>query len=42
MTLRSLASTEPVATRDSLKAVTKVETFVDHEGVRSRNIVTYK
>jgi hypothetical protein len=42
MTLRSLASTEPVATRDSLKAITKVETFVDHEGVRSRNIVTYK
>jgi len=42
MTLRSLASVEPVSTRDSLKAVTKVETFVDHEGVRSKNIVTYK
>ena len=42
MTLRSLASVEPVSTRDSLRSVTKVETFVDHEGVRSRNIVTYK
>jgi hypothetical protein len=42
MTLRSLSSVEPVSTRDSLRAVTKVETFVDHEGVRSRNIVTYK
>jgi hypothetical protein len=42
MTLRSLASVEPVSTRDSLKATTKVETFVDHEGLRSRNIVTYK
>ena len=42
MTLRSLASMEPVSTRDSLKAVTKVETFVDHDGVRTRNIVTYK
>ena len=42
MTLPSLASVEPVATRDSLKAVTKVETFVDHDGLRSRNIVTYK
>jgi len=42
MTLRSLSSVEPVSTRDSLKAVTKVETFVDHDGLRSRNIVTYK
>jgi hypothetical protein len=42
MTLRSLTSTEPVATRDSLRSVTKVETFVDHDGVRSKNIVTYK
>jgi hypothetical protein len=42
MTLRSLASVDPVSTRNSLKAVTKVETFVDHDGVRSRNIVTYK
>jgi hypothetical protein len=42
MTLRSLASVEPVSTRDSLKAVTKVETFVDHDGLRSRNIVSYK
>jgi hypothetical protein len=42
MTLRTLASVEPVSTRDSLKATTKVETFVDHEGLRSRNIVTYK
>jgi hypothetical protein len=42
MTLPSLASVEPVSTRDSLRAVTKVETFVDHEGVRSRNVVTYK
>jgi hypothetical protein len=42
MTLRSLASVEPVSTRDSLRAVTKVETFVDHDGVRSKNIVTYK
>ncbi len=42
MTLSSLASTEPVATRDSLRAVSQVETFVDHEGVRSRNIITYK
>ena len=42
MTLRSLSSTEPVATRDSLKKVSRVETFVDHEGLRSKNIVTYK
>lgn len=42
MTLRSLASVEPVSTRNSLKAVTKVETFVDHDGVRSKNIVSYK
>ena len=42
MKLSSLSCTEPVATKDSLKAVTKVETFVDHEGLRSRNIVTYK
>jgi hypothetical protein len=42
MTLRSLASVDPVSTRNSLKAVSRVETFVDHDGVRSRNIVTYK
>jgi hypothetical protein len=42
MTLRSLASVEPVSTRDSLKAISQVETFVDHDGVRSKNIVTYK
>ena len=42
MTLSSLASIEPVATRDSLRAVSQVETFIDHEGVRSRNIITYK
>ena len=42
MTLRSLASVEPVSTRNSLKAVSRVETFVDHDGVRTRNIVTYK
>jgi hypothetical protein len=42
MTLRSLASVEPVSTRNSLKAVSRIETFVDHDGVRSRNIVTYK
>ena len=41
MTLRSLSSVEPVATRDSLKAVTKVETFVDHDGLRTRNVVSY-
>jgi hypothetical protein len=42
MTLSSLASVEPVAAKDSLKATTKVETFVDHEGLRTRNVVTYK
>jgi len=42
MTLSSLASVEPVATKNSLKATTKVETFVDHEGLRTRNVVTYK
>jgi hypothetical protein len=42
MTLSSLASVEPVAAKDSLKAVTKVETFVDHDGLRTRNVVTYK
>jgi hypothetical protein len=42
MTLRSLASVEPVSTCNSLKASSRVETFVDHDGVRSRNIVTYK
>lgn len=41
MTLRSLASVEPVSTRNSLKAVTKVETFVDHDGLRTRNVVAY-
>jgi hypothetical protein len=41
MTLSSLASVEPVATRDSLKAVTRVETFVDHDGLRTRNVVSY-
>jgi hypothetical protein len=42
MRLSSLSSVEPVATRDSLKAVKKVETFVDHEGLRTRNVMTYK
>jgi hypothetical protein len=42
MVLSSLDSTEPVATRDSLKAVTKVETFIDHEGVRTRNVISYR
>jgi len=42
MVLSSLDSTEPVATRDSLKAVSKVETFVDHEGVRTRNVISYR
>lgn len=37
MVLRSLDSVEPVATRDSLKAVTRVETFVDHDGLRTCN-----
>ena len=42
MKLTSLSSTEPVATKDSLKAVTKVDTFVDHDGLRTRNVVIYK
>jgi hypothetical protein len=42
MVLSSLDSVEPVATRDSLKAVTKVETFIDHEGVRTRNVISYR
>jgi hypothetical protein len=42
MVLSSLASVEPVARQDSRKAVTKVETFVDHEGLRTRNVVMYQ
>jgi hypothetical protein len=42
MKLTSLSSVEPVTTKDSLKAVAKVETFVDHDGLRRRNVVTYK
>ena len=41
MRLRSLEDTAPVSTVDSKKARTIVETFVDSEGLRTKNITTY-
>jgi hypothetical protein len=42
MVLPSLDSVIPVAKKDSAKRHTHKETFVDHEGLRTRNIVTYR
>jgi hypothetical protein len=42
MVLPSLTSIKSVPTVDSAKAVTIKETFVDHDGVRTRNIITYR
>ena len=42
MVLPSLDSVMPVATKDSAKRHVHTETFVDHDGLRTRNIVTYR
>jgi len=42
MVLPSLDSVAPVPTVDSAKAYTHAETFIDHDGLRTRNIVTYR
>jgi len=42
MVLPSLDSVQPVAQTDSAKRHTHKETFVDHDGFRTRNIVTYR
>ena len=42
MVLPSLDSVIPVAKKDSAKRHVHTETFVDHDGLRTRNIVTYR
>jgi hypothetical protein len=42
MVLPSLDSVQPVAKKDSAKRHVHAETFVDHDGLRTRNIVTYR
>jgi len=42
MCLKSLESTDSVPQRNSLKKRVIKETFADHDGLRERNIVTYK
>jgi len=41
MVLASLSSVEAVVTKDSTRRVVNVETFVDHDGLRTRNIISY-
>ena len=42
MVLPSLDSVIPVLNKDSAKRHVHAETFVDHDGLRTRNIVTYR
>jgi hypothetical protein len=42
MVLPSLSSVKPVPTVNSAKPVTIKETFVDHDGLRTRNVITYR